>query len=159
MPRASLALSIALSIVSCADPTHDERVQSLGPEPDGEEPGPLHRRGQPCLVCHGPEGPAESELAVAGTVYQRPDEDAVVEGAEVTLVDAAGDKYVALTNQAGNFYLPASSDLLFPLRVEVKSGTRTVKMRTEIGRDGSCATCHSGRGDAWHMPRVYMQAP
>jgi hypothetical protein len=32
-------------------------------------------------------------------------------------------------------------------------------MRTPIGRDGSCASCHAGDGDAWRMPRVYLEAP
>ncbi len=40
------------------DPVHDEEVAALGPEPGGGAPGPEHRPGQPCLVCHGGSGPA-----------------------------------------------------------------------------------------------------
>jgi hypothetical protein len=148
-----------LLIVGCSDPAHDAEVEALGPEPQGETPGPLHRRGQPCLVCHGPDGPSEVELSVAGTIYVRPDDEEVVAGAVVTITDANGDAQEAITNEAGNFYLPNPPGLIFPLKVGVKAGDRAANMRTAIGRDGSCASCHIAAGDAWHMPRVYLEAP
>ena len=58
------------ALVGCfVDPVHDEQVAALGPEPAGESPGPLHRPGQPCLVCHGGLGPAHQSFSVAGTVF------------------------------------------------------------------------------------------
>ena len=57
-------------VLSCYDPVHDQEVAALGGEAPGVSPGPTHRPGQPCNVCHGGVGPANLRFSVAGTVYQ-----------------------------------------------------------------------------------------
>ncbi len=156
MVKLRLALLACSAAAGCGYPVHLERVEALGEESSDTPVGPLHRPGQPCLVCHGPDGPAESELAVAGTVYLRPDAATPAEGARVVIVDADGKSRTATTNAAGNFYLEASDSPIFPNRVEVRSGELSVPMRTTIGRDGSCAACHVESGDSSHVPRVYL---
>ena len=52
-----------------SNPVHDNEVAALGPEDPSVPPGPDHRPGQPCLVCHGGSGPASAQFAVGGTVY------------------------------------------------------------------------------------------
>ena len=57
---------LAASLVwACGDPVHDARVAALGDERPGVPAGPNHRPGQPCLACHGGDGPSDVELAVA----------------------------------------------------------------------------------------------
>src|SRR4051794_4421968 len=69
VPPALLASTAGpLAFVSCGDPVSDARIAALGPEDPGVPPGPLHRPGQPCVVCHSRQGPA-SPFLVAGTVY------------------------------------------------------------------------------------------
>ena len=48
---ASVALA-ALATTCTLDPVQSEAVADLGGEAPGVAPGPLHRPGQPCLVCH-----------------------------------------------------------------------------------------------------------
>lgn len=156
--RGAFACVTALCL-GCADPVHDLRVEALGPETPGEDLDGLHRRGQPCVVCHGPDGPAETELALGGTVYERADEDAVAQGATVRVTDASGTIHEATTNQAGNFWFLTDPEILFPARVEVQLDERTVKMRSAIQREGSCAACHADEGGPSQMPRVYLEAP
>ena len=52
-----LAFSAAASaLAACVDESHELQVQALGAEVPGVPMGPLHRPGQPCLVCHGDQG-------------------------------------------------------------------------------------------------------
>ena len=55
---------------SCADdPVDDMAVAALGDEVPNIPPGPYHRAGQPCSVCHGGQGPASTVFSMAGTVF------------------------------------------------------------------------------------------
>lgn len=152
-----VALGWIAAAIACTDPVHQERVAALGEEAAGTPPGPLHRPGQPCLVCHGPEGPAETEYAIAGTVYRSPSDPGPVEGAEIVVRDANGARHRALTNAAGNFTIDASDAPRFPVYVEVQNNDVITHMTTPINRDGSCASCHAEGGDQAHMPRVYAE--
>ncbi len=49
-----------------------------------------------------------------------------------------------MTNAAGNFYIePGTWRPAFPLHVAISFGGYTSTMSTIVGRDGSCATCHT----------------
>jgi hypothetical protein len=143
-----IALVGALAAIAACDedPVHDNEVTALGPEAPGVPPGPTHRPGQPCLVCHGGSGPATVEFAVAGTIYQAQSGEVVPQnGATITVVDTNGSQATATTNSAGNFWVIESDwTPTFPVHVEaVAYGNVSDSMFTHIGRDGSCATCHS----------------
>ncbi len=157
-----LALGIATigaaASSACVDPVEDALIASLGDEVAGVRRGPLHRPGQPCLACHYDAGPGPT-FALAGTVFATPSEDIGVEGATVTVVDANGQSVVLTSNCAGNFYLSGRTELAFPLRAEIEctlpdGTTRRSVMGTRIGRDGSCASCHTGSPAADSPGRV-----
>jgi hypothetical protein len=122
---------------SCSlDPVRDEAARDLGPEEAGVPEGPLHRPDQPCLVCH-------SDMSVAGTIHAAPDAPAPVANVVVTLTDARGSQTTATTNAAGNFFVETSAWApTFPIHASIAVGSLDAIMNTEIGRDGSCASCH-----------------
>ncbi len=138
------ALGAALVLAGCVDETHELQVQALGGETSGVPRGPLHRPGQPCLVCHGGEGPASSTFLMAGTVYAVQDEPAPAVGASVQIEDINGSFYTLSTNAAGNFFIrPSDWSLTYPAQAQVTLGSSIQLMGTHINRDGSCADCHA----------------
>jgi hypothetical protein len=141
-----LVAAIAAIVGACdGDPVHDNEVTALGPEAAGVSPGPLHRPGQPCLVCHGGSGPSSVQFAVGGTIYQAQSGLVVPQGgATVSLVDTNSVSASASTNAVGNFWVPESQWVpTFPVHVEsVSYGDVSASMTSHIGRDGSCASCH-----------------
>ena len=142
----------ALATWSCGDPLLDARVAALGNERTGVSPGPTHRPGQPCLTCHGGNGPADVELSVAGTIFESAAAAAPpLAGATVTIFDATqladgGTPRSAITNAAGNFFFRKTEwSPVFPLHDIAVSGAgidTPTAMHTVVGRDGSCASCH-----------------
>ncbi|MGO8997328.1 MAG: hypothetical protein ACLQVI_28770 [Polyangiaceae bacterium] len=154
----TLAALVGLSVLGVVgalgacdgNPVHDNEVAALGPESPEVPQGPFHRPGQPCLVCHGGEGPASLQFAVAGTIYQAQTGTLVPQnGAVVDFVDTNDVPASAGTNTVGNFWVLESQWVpTFPVHVvSVTYGTGSdaaqVSMYTHIGQDGSCATCHS----------------
>jgi hypothetical protein len=137
-----------IAATSACDPVGDAAQAALGPETPGVRQGPLHRPGQPCLVCHDGALGDPPAFSVAGTIYQTPSSAAGVEGASVFLSDSSdgGDtQYMTLaSNAAGNFYVtPDQWNPVFPITsVVVVSATKTVIMQSDIGRNGACASCH-----------------
>jgi hypothetical protein len=131
------------SFATCSlDPTHDEAIADLGPEAPGVPPGPLHRPGQPCLVCHD-GSTASPAMSVGGTVTAVLGSSSPLGGAAVELTAENGSTWTATTNAAGNFFVEASAWApVYPLRAAVAFGGLTSTMSTLIGRDGSCAACH-----------------
>jgi hypothetical protein len=152
LPRA-LALSACLA--ACEDPLRENAAETLGPEDPGVVEGPLHRPGQPCLVCHD-DGRARA-FSVAGTVYLSPDSEEPAPGASVLLVDAVEQRFEAVTNCAGNFFVkPEELEPVYPLWVSLRAGAWTIAMDSPVNRDGSCAGCHEpARGPA-SAGRVYL---
>ncbi len=151
------ALAMAASMAACADATHDEQVQALGGEAPGVAAGPEHRPGQPCLVCHGGEGPASSSFSVAGTVYALFKESAPAVGAQVQIEDITGAVFRAPTNAAGNFYVSTSQwQPTYPTQMQVSLMAATNQMLTHVGRDGSCATCHQATSAQASPGPVYV---
>jgi len=170
--RTALALALAgaaltaASLWACSDPLQSARVAALGDEKSGVAPGPLHRAGQPCLTCHGGSGPADVELAVAGTIYQSAAAGSPpLVGGTVTIFDATqladgGTPRSATTNAAGNFFFRKDEwSPVYPLHdiaVSAPGGDVTATMHTVVGRDGSCGSCHfAPRGPDSHGP-VYL---
>ena len=128
---------------SCSDPVKNDAIDALGPEDPAVGRGPLHRPNQPCLTCHGGSGPGGSTFSVAGTIYQSRTETKPLVSALVTLTDANKRQFTTATNQVGTFYVTQQTfDPTYPLQVSVAYGGITTKMKTSIGRDGSCADCH-----------------
>jgi hypothetical protein len=161
--------ALVLLTTSCGDPAHTQAVDALGPEPGGGT-GPEHRPGQPCMVCHGGSGPGVAQFIFAGTIYKTSDAKDPAAGADVALIDAApfaadagtGAGVVhAKTNAAGNFYVPVADFApTYPVHVFVTAadddGTRKVQMTSHIGRDGSCAGCHTDPAGSRSPGHVFL---
>jgi hypothetical protein len=155
-----LVSTVALMFVgvlgaSC-DPVRSDAIASLGGEAPGVRRGPLHRPGQPCLLCHDGSAGAPEGFSVAGTVFVEPGQASPVSGAVVHLADSTGSTLDTLTNAAGNFYvLPRDWTPTYPMSVTVTPREQpTVSMQTLVNRDGSCAGCHSdpaGSGSPGHV--------
>lgn len=135
----SFAVGLALLLAACGSQRSDEEA-ALGPEAPGVPHGPTHRPGQPCLVCH-------TDFSVAGTVYQKPDGATPADEVTVYLRDAAGAEATVVTNCVGNFYIKTNQfDPVFPLQASLirnDRDPRSTSMASKIGRDGSCAGCHT----------------
>ncbi len=144
--RSTIALVlIAAAFLSCADPVLSDAVAVQGAETSGVEKGEFHRAGQPCVTCHQEGGPAsDSPFTVAGTIFAQPMRQVGVEGAEVRMTDADGTKHTAKTNCVGNFFVKSADwQPKFPILVEVGKNNVRRSMRSAIGREASCAGCHS----------------
>lgn len=137
------------------DPVHSDAVKAQGPEDPGIPTGPLHRAGQPCLVCHGTSGPASMEMSFAGTIYQDYKSRIPLEGAIVQVFDSAGHKASTATNCVGNFFIQKKQfDPVWPAWVQLQYAGQPVQMNSAIFRDGSCAHCHHdppGQASAGHV--------
>jgi hypothetical protein len=152
------ALAASVVLPACEDPVHDQQVQALGGERPGVPPGPLHRPGQPCLVCHGADGPSSHLFVFGGTVYQVQNGSTAASGATVTIEDVNGSAFSATTNKVGNFYItPDQWTPTFPTTVTVQKGMDSQMMAPSIiSRDGSCANCHQPEAGPTSAGRVYL---
>jgi hypothetical protein len=166
--RATLMLGVFLGTAVTAftgcgvDPIPQEIIDGL-PAEQGT-PNETHRPGQPCLQCHSTYGEAEPSLVIGGTVFK---EDPMTGGllpaphVRVEVYDSAGDFRVACSNASGNFFIKTSDwdDITFPLKSFVgnnHSSGAAKRMRSIIGREGSCANCHKLTGKAHDSPGVIV---
>lgn len=139
-PAASVLMLLALS--ACRyDPAQQDIVDDLGEEKG--TPSASHRPGQPCLACHSTYGGAQPQMAIGGTLYSldvASNEISPAKNILVTLFDSAGGSRKTCSNKAGNFFVAKDKweDITFPI-TPVAGG---ITMRSIIGRDGSCASCH-----------------
>jgi hypothetical protein len=174
MTRALPPLLLAL-LAACFTSVEEEAARDLGPEVG--DPGPTHRPGQPCLVCHGPTySPGEEVFALAGTIYRRATDTQGLFAADVQMTDADDRRFTVLTNEAGNFMVRFDEDVseptdddegrlllpfqpTFPVHVEVRDGVREKEMRNVIAREGSCAHCHTDPVNATSNGRVFVEDP
>jgi hypothetical protein len=158
----AIALLAAQTALCACDPVHDDAIAALGPEAPGVRRGPLHRPGQPCLLCHDGAIGDPQRFTVAGTVYQTPGGKVASVGASVVLVDAHAHSTTLQTNAAGNFYAtPSQYDPTFPIQVTLRGqGGETVPMQTlvegngTVEPNGGCASCHfdpAGRNSPGHV--------
>jgi hypothetical protein len=141
---------LALAAVGAGcDPVVDNAISALGPEAPGVRRGPLHRPGQPCLLCHDGALGDPQRFSVAGTVFQTTGARQAAANVTVNIVDVNGASAALSTNAAGNFYAtPSQYDPTFPLRVSLASNGLTVQMETlvegngTVEPNGACASCH-----------------
>jgi hypothetical protein len=139
--RAIFIVAFAATL-SCGDPVRDELVAALGAEDPRVSPGPEHRPGQPCLLCHHDGGEASS-FALAGTVYLERDTSKPAGQVAVLVVDASSAKFESITNCAGNFFVrPEQYPLQYPIWIGLRAGTVRREMDSAVYREGSCAGCH-----------------
>jgi hypothetical protein len=156
---AAFGAASAALLFSC-DPVHDDARSALGDEAPGVATGPLHRAGQPCLVCHDGALGDPPAFSVAGTMYQDANDLVPLDGAGVKLVDALGVTFTTTTNSVGNFFVaPSAYTPHYPLHVSVTSGGRTTTMSSHVGREGSCAFCHVDPPSASSPGHAYWNAP
>lgn len=153
----SLALGACNVVEDYLDPVHADAVAALGPETFGLPKGPTHRPGQPCLTCHGGQGPGKPELSVAGTVYKTQPDLSWLEGATVTLTDARGDVRMLTTNETGNCLVRRNEwTPVYPMKVTVAFAGVSIDMVTHVGRSGSCADCHTDPAGPASAGHVYL---
>ena len=118
------------------------QIAELGPEEPGVPPGPLHRAGQPCLLCHSATGEAP-RFTAAGTVYSSSAVHKSVGGVKVQLIDAARRAHVAYTNCIGNFFVvPQEFEPVLPMWVSLSGYRATIDMESPMHKDGDCGFCH-----------------
>jgi hypothetical protein len=157
-----LAFWFCVLYVAACDPVLDSGVAALGGEASGVRPGPLHRPGQPCLLCHDGALGDPTEFSVAGTVFRDPLDKQAAVGARVQLKAADGSSFTLTSNQAGNFYVePRTWKPVYPLEVSIDYESQTVSMVSNIGRDGACAGCHvdpAGPDSAGHVYAIALDA-
>jgi len=144
-----IILVASLLAAACSDPVHDADVDALGGEAAGVPKGPTHRPGQPCLTCHGGDGPASFVMSVAGTVYTHLSGRTPARNAVVRVLDANERTYETRTNEVGNFWVPAVEfEPAFPATAALTLTLGTITyprvMQTTMRLDGSCNGCHSG---------------
>jgi hypothetical protein len=145
----------ASAIAACStDPVHDAAVSALGPEAANIPQGQYHRAGQPCVVCHGPEGPAKAQFTIAGTVFFGPASTSQPVGVGNVTIDLEDDTtatFAVTSNCVGNFWVspgnpPSGWSPQFPVLVTIQGApegtTITQSMISHIGRDPSCGDCH-----------------
>ena len=154
------AALVALASSCVLDPVHQSEVDALGGEAPGVPEGPYHRAGQPCTICHGPEGPAHRTFSVAGTVFAAPNRTLGVEHAEILMVDSLGSSPPpgsVITNCVGSFFVtPDVWQPAFPIRVAIAAGGSGAQMVGHIGRQGSCAFCHKDPSGLDSPGHVYV---
>jgi hypothetical protein len=158
---AGIAVIAALAVVasSACDPVHDDARAALGGETAGVPPGPLHRPGQPCLVCHDGASGDPAALSMAGTLFADGNALTPQAGATVHLMDALGSTASVTTNAAGNFFLtPATFTPKYPVHVtSITLGAASITMHSHIGGNGSCAGCHADPAGPDSPGHVYFQ--
>jgi len=149
-------LLLVFALAAC-DPVHSDAVDALGGEAQGVRRGPLHRPGQPCLVCHDGAIGDPNAFSVAGTVFVNPGDVTPASGASVHLTSSNGAEVRTTTNAAGNFYLtPNEYTPAYPMKVDVQYQGIVVKMTSNVGRDGSCAGCHADPAGPTSPGHVYI---
>jgi hypothetical protein len=134
----------ALVVIGSCDPVQDDAVSALGGETPGVPRGPLHRPGQPCLLCHDGASGDPPAFTMAGTIFAGGNSLQPSVGTVVTLENADGTTATATTNAAGNFYLtPDAYTPRYPVHVtSITQAGVSNTMHSHIGGNGSCAGCH-----------------
>jgi hypothetical protein len=152
---ACLIAGLVLAGSSCVDPVVDEAIEALGPEQAKVPPGPLHRPGQPCVVCHNDESGEAGPFTLAGTVYLDALSNTPVGDVQVTIIDSKANSFTLATNCAGNFFVrPSQFVPVYPYWVEMNAGQVYRSMDTASFREGSCSGCHAdpkGQSSAGHV--------
>jgi hypothetical protein len=160
MSLTSIGFLALFLFVACADPVHDAEVDALGPEAPGVPAGPDHRPGQPCLTCHGGQGPSSFEMAFGGTVFAYLASNQPAGGATIHLLDGAQHTFTTQTNCAGNFWVPKPAfEPMYPVQAAVQWVSATEVMRTEMRLNGDCNSCHVQPENAGSPGHTWILAP
>ena len=158
-PAALLLLLLLLAAPGCPDPVLDAQIDALPGEVPGIRTGPSHRAGQPCTDCHSSYGGRHPIFTVAGTLFQKPTNKVGVEGAVVHVTDVNGDTRDLTTNCVGNFYVADTDwEPAFPILVTIEDPQTglTATMKSKVGRDTSCASCHVDPAGTDSPGHVYL---
>jgi hypothetical protein len=151
---------VAAALAASCDPVHEQQIDALGGETPGVPRGPLHRPGQPCIVCHDGALGDPPAFSIAGTIFQDGNDTTPLDGATVSITSVDGSLMSLTTNAAGNFYASAGDYTpKYPLHVSLTSGGSTIKMTSHIGGNGSCAFCHSDPSGPSSPGHVYFDVP
>jgi hypothetical protein len=151
---------LGAAILASCDPVHEAQKDALGGETPGVRNGPLHRPGQPCIVCHDGALGDPPAFSIAGTIFADGNDTTPLPNAMVTITSVDGSTYALTTNAAGNFYAPAGDYTpKYPLHVSITSGSSTIKMTSHIGGNGSCAFCHADPAGPSSPGHVYFNVP
>jgi len=164
LASAVLLLAVGAVAACTTDPVHQAEVDELGPEASNIPQGQYHRAGQPCVVCHGSEGPAKAQFSIAGTIFNWPGATSALVGAggvTVSLEDDSQSRFQVTTNCVGNFWVnPSDWNPQFPVLVAIAGGATTQTMQSHIGREPSCGQCHQlqGANNYFRSPgTIYLQ--
>ena len=148
-PSRTLPALLALLALLACDPVRNDAIAALGPEAPGVRRGPLHRPGQPCLLCHDGAIGDPQRFTIAGTVFETLGDKVAAVGVDVILVDSK-TSITLRTNGAGNFNTTANDyDPSFPIQVSIQGAAgEVVRMQTlvegngTVEANGACASCH-----------------
>ncbi|AKT42079.1 uncharacterized protein CMC5_063020 [Chondromyces crocatus] len=144
-----------MALLGCTDPLKEAAIIELGGEDPAIPAGPLHRAGQPCLLCH--DGGVTTPFSVAGTIHRLADAPVAAGGVVVSLVDKRGVTFEAATNCAGNFFVrPGDFTPEYPMWVTIERGEWRQEMESPVNGDGSCATCHTSETGTRSAGQVYI---
>lgn len=144
--RPALVVACASACASAelapVDPQHELAVEALGPEDPKIPVGPLHRAGQPCMLCHD-IGEDAVTFNIAGTVFRDNVSATPLTDADVLLIDSAANRFTAHTNCVGNFYVGLGDfEPVWPFWVTIRQGVNDSAMGSPVHRERSCAACH-----------------
>lgn len=170
--RVLLALPCLLfpALAGCGNPALDVKIATY--DDDELVPSQYHRKGQPCVDCHGAYKGAYPEIVIGGTVFDGENSDTPVKGVKIFITDARSNINAAkdpvtrdiVTNCNGNFYLTHDDvfeglgydTVPFPLFVSVKCPDGSeVPMNSRISREGSCNACHTKGHSPGSPGRIY----
>src|SRR5262249_18045619 len=127
------ACALGVLCAGCGDPVRAQRIEQLGPEAIDVAAGPLHRPGQPCLVCHDGEDSDVKRYSVAGTVYLDTASQLAAANVQVDLLDARGRMHTLTSNCAGNFYVESGVfEPSYPLWTALRFDDYRIAMQSPI---------------------------
>lgn len=111
---------------------------------NGEHEGATMMPGSACLSCHSPGSGDEGEeepFTFAGTVYSGGTGTSGLDGAMISVTDAADQPVQVTSNSAGNFFY--EEQVTLPLSdVTVTVGENSLKMMSPA-TNGNCNSCHA----------------
>lgn len=103
--------------------------------------------GYDCQRCHGVGGQAATfPYTASGTVFAQPSGGAGEEAVTVSITDAQGNVFDAVTNRVGNFTMTQPIAFGPSARVRITKGAVTREMDEELPH-GSCNACHRPGGE------------
>jgi hypothetical protein len=154
--RGLVSVSFVLASISCGDPVRDDAIAALGPEAPNVPRGPLHRPGQPCLLCHQDGGRAQP-FSLAGTVYVDAHTQVPDGGVLVIVLDSNRQTFTGTTNCVGTFFVrPNEFSPAYPIWISLVAGSVRRDMDSASYREGACAACHVDPAGPASTGHVYL---